>query len=631
MIYKAKTLVCLWLAFLFVFSGMQAFAITPDEELSEAMKQLNHYLTVFNDNDRKEDVSITDIRDAFMKLGSYSFASGFYQYSSVLLYLSKEDYRSAYLFKDAMKLNADFDEFIQSSDFTKQYPSIRNVEELSTYVDARIAENNAKVAESEQEKEKAVELYQKCSLFYDSTQRWFALVGGSSEQRYERALSLFQQEDYEAAYWLFKDLDEWNYKDSAVYLRICIEMTDRSWSEWLDELPKDLDLNKLDIEEQVLYRVRDKKTTTSKDSVMDGWTLVGNTQATGGFGEWSQWGPQEYTSDENRDVEKRTVYRYADLEKTSSASSSLSGWEADGNEKKYSDWGTWSNWNETPQTSSDTRQVSKQTQYSARKKQYTSSTNSSLSGWTQYNSTQSYSAWGAWSGWSTSAVSSSSTRDVDTKVETETTYTTQYNYKCYHYYNTNQGKWMQSYADNSSYPWSTKGSWKYFSSPTKLKAYGTYDGRTGYLYNGYLVFDNGTSQVASGSTSTTYYRYRDRTLTTTYSYWKWGEWSAWSTTKPSGDETRQRTIYQYRDRTMEMIYYYKRWGKWSDWSTNKYTASNQKKVETATWYRYRDRTCEPLYFFEQYGPWSDWTETKPAESDTIQIDAKTQYRYKERT
>ncbi|MCR4621791.1 MAG: hypothetical protein K5663_06875 [Clostridiales bacterium] len=618
----AKRIIALLISLLLALGPLCAFAST--DKLEDALAQLNYYLTVFSDEERSGEISLEDIADSFMDLGNYSFANGFYQYSYILLCLERNDYRAADIFKKMLEKNTRFAEYLLSDAFREKYPAMGALDDLLSYVDARIAENNGNT-------EKAIELYQNAG-FFDSTNRVMELMGGESSVRYQEALALMQAGDYKSAFSIFKELSEYGYENSKDYADFCQEMmageVTPEWSEWVDKLPEDVNKEKYEIETMKLYRSRVKQTKTDKQKGLKGWKLVGSSEQTGGFGAWSNWSAKEVKKSSTREVETRKMYRYRDLEKKTSLKSTMDGWTKYDSKTTYSAWGAWSNWSTNQATKSITRDVNSKTQYSARSKQYTTSTSSSLSGWTRYDS-KTTTSYGSWSGWSTTAVSATSTRDVETKVVNEPTYATKYHYRCYNYYNTNYGKWYQSYADTSGNSWSTSGSWVYYDSFTRLTPGNVYDGYQSYTgAQSKIWFYETTTSEQNGTKAVTYYRYRSITRSTTYYYWKWGNWTDWADTKPSGDEFSTRTVYQYRDRKATTTYYFQRWGDWSKWSTSKVSANDERKVQTTTWYRYRDKITETVYFFERWGNWSGWSQKAVEEDDNTQVEVKTRYRYR---
>lgn len=120
--------------------------------------------------------------------------------------------------------------------------------------------------------------------------------------------------------------------------------------------------------------------------------------------------------------------------------------------------------------------------------------------------------WGAWSGWSTTAVSASSTRQVETKVESVPVYGTKYTYNRWTYKSTDGKTWWSYVKYTGSSYVSGSGYWQYASSMSPFPSSGSVDGRTRYKgangYSGYW-YNQSTSQVQTGTNNITYYRYRD--------------------------------------------------------------------------------------------------------------------------
>ena len=116
--------------------------------------------------------------------------------------------------------------------------------------------------------------------------------------------------------------------------------------------------------------------------------------------------------------------------------------------------------------------------------------------------------WSAWSAWSTTPVSSSSTRDVDTKIEYEPIYVTKYHYRHWKYYNTSAKAYWYSYSEYKGTNYKKdSGKWEYKTTTSPLKKKAVIDGRQ--QYEGYwYLYDTTTEQ--NGTKAITYYRYRDK-------------------------------------------------------------------------------------------------------------------------
>lgn len=206
-------------------------------------------------------------------------------------------------------------------------------------------------------------------------------------------------------------------------------------------------------------------------------------------------------------------------------------------------WSDWSDWSETSASASDTVMAENKTQYRYSDKSTTTSTSSSLSGWTQSGSNTSYGNWGSWSSWQTSAISGSDTKEVQTS--------TVYGY--YYFRCPSCGAHMHGYP--TCYTWAggcgrssmNSGHFEAMWSTTSWNNAGLYEfhgtGKyaTDNLGGGrwFKWSDNGTARTG--------YRYRTRSKTITYSYYKWGDWSSWSDTVYSANNNRKvetRTVYR---------------------------------------------------------------------------------------
>lgn len=199
------------------------------------------------------------------------------------------------------------------------------------------------------------------------------------------------------------------------------------------------------------------------------------------------------------------------------------------------------------------------TEYRYRTKETKQSSSSSLSGWTLVDTKTSYSNWSSWSSWSTNAVSSSDTRNVETKTETQ-------------------------YQDNPGYPypiptgtisttntvprddvrWIQKFLAMYFGFDSNyLPTDGIYGGVTIYHVKD---FQRDAGLTADGSVGPS---------TVSAMLYDWQQRTAYTV-----------SYYRYQTRAETKTYYYERWGSWSSWSTTKTTATSNKEVETRTVYKY---------------------------------------------
>ena len=400
-----------------------------------------------------------------------------------------------------------------------------------------------------------------------------------------------------------------------------------NWSDWMDSLPSDVNNQGYEIDERTLYSSRTlEKTTSTTSNTMSGWELYDTVSGNGDFGPWSDWSQTQPSSLSTREIETETRYRYRDKETTTSSQSSMSGWTYDHTTYSWSDYGAWSNWSTTPAYESDTRQVKTKTQYRYRNKNYTTSSSSSLSGWTQYDHQVSY---GSWSSWQDTPVSSNNTTDVQTR-----TVYAYYYFQCPHCgaHMHGWGITCPTWAGGCGQAYIPESSWHLLWSTTPHNQVNFMDWHgTGKYYayvDGELVF-KWQDGMDRGEAVKTQYRYRS--ITHTYYYWQWGDWSSWSDSYVSGTSDRQvdtRTVYRYRDRYQIATYHYYRWGNWSSWSTTAVSETSTRQVESATFYHYRDRVTVMTYYFRRWSDWSSYSTTPVSKSDTVDVRTKTQYRYK---
>lgn len=107
---------------------------------------------------------------------------------------------------------------------------------------------------------------------------------------------------------------------------ISSENTQPEWSDWVETLPTGISEEDYEIESKTLYRSREKETTTSSESAIEGWEQYDTSVSTGDYGAWSNWSTTPVSASDTRKVEESVQYRYRDMETTTSASDTLTGW-----------------------------------------------------------------------------------------------------------------------------------------------------------------------------------------------------------------------------------------------------------------------------------------------------------------
>ena len=328
-----------------------------------------------------------------------------------------------------------------------------------------------------------------------------------------------------------------------------------AWSNW--SRTKAASSSTREVDKETRYRSRNLKTTTSSNSSMDGWKLTNTTYSWSDYGAWSDWSTTAVSASDSRKVESQKQYRYRSKSTSQqyTAWSDWSGWSTSAvsasdyrqvETRTVTDRAAYTNYRYWIYRSSNgygygTRGYQSGqgacTRYDEINLSYALPlNNASLGLYGPYDSSmfshsydnlwffgeatsvpaqthveyryrtrslRNVTNYGDWSGWSTSAVSSSSTRDVQTR--TVYRYCDRSKIATYHF---------QRWGDWSN--WTTQ----------KLTA-------------------SATTQVDSA----TFYRYRDKASKKTYIFSRWSDWSDWSETPAYKSDTKQvetKTVYRYR-------------------------------------------------------------------------------------
>ena len=212
--------------------------------------------------------------------------------------------------------------------------------------------------------------------------------------------------------------------------------------------------------------------------------------------------------------------------------------------------------------------VESKTQYSDRTNTKSTVTNSSSTPPAGYTLQSDNSYWGSWSAWSDSAVSATSTRQVETRSTlvsqgyTEYRYGSWYNGSRSHFCGAYYSGLYLRYTDWSTtkYPKQYGDTENYCPNYThyqngKHVGYVNYDGRT-FFWPQWLIGGKNYYWEESRWVDTSYYktqyRYRDYVGSYTYYKWDYGNWSDWTDTiltdsNPSDPayEVRTQTLYRY--------------------------------------------------------------------------------------
>lgn len=284
---------------------------------------------------------------------------------------------------------------------------------------------------------------------------------------------------------------------------------------------------------------------------------------------WSLWSTNVPPADAVQ-TESRTEYRYRTKDYKSGNNSSMEGYTLYNTTINQSAWSGWSAWQDAYvdnawQDGYQIRDV---------KTQSVADTNNIN--------------WGSWSGWQDAPISSSALCQVETRQVEDTNnpiYETRYSYKTvYHYYyytkTNSETNGNTSYYKNSNYPY---GPW-------------------------YVTFDSELPTTTGGtSVPVTKYKWSNHHNTGKYMYVYASDpyttqevASSWQEIVGYNQKTQYRcrtgsygtkTQYSYRTCSLTYTYYFWKWLDWSNWSTDPQTANDNKEVQTRATYRYVSNTA----------------------------------------
>lgn len=222
---------------------------------------------------------------------------------------------------------------------------------------------------------------------------------------------------------------------------------------------------------------------------------------------------------------------------------------------RYTVWdeGGWSEWSTEYPAGYDENDIEAKVQYRYKDKETTTSSSSSLEGWTLLSSEKVWGEYGPWSDWSRTYVAASDS----TQVETAPLY--RYYYFLCHGCGDHNPLSSACGCGSASNSWNQRDSTvPYNQSNSSVVSYATSKRQTTSLGDGQLwYFSSGNlNSTAVGTVDADSdgivinqgYRYRTRTQSTVYNFYRWGEWSEWSDTEVAESDSREvetRTVYRY--------------------------------------------------------------------------------------
>lgn len=217
----------------------------------------------------------------------------------------------------------------------------------------------------------------------------------------------------------------------------------------------------------------------------------------------------------------------------------------------------WSEWSETkPDAGNTDLEIESRIEYRYRDKETSTGNTKTKDGWI-YDGTYSAQV-GNWSGWQDSVISAYSNESVRREVSTQSV-TTYSSYPQYNYYR---------YAANYSGGYSSEG-WQY-------------DKQNAYFY----TFDSELGYGGTSSRGTPWYKwyYNGSNYCAVY---RCGTGYNTGGTFITYKQVATGTKTQYRYRDTNYTYNFYRWKDWSDWTTDEVTATSNREVDTRTTYRYK--------------------------------------------
>lgn len=497
-----------------------------------AISQLERYLMNLQD----DPVNIRSVAEEFQKLGNYEGSSAFYYYTLGLADASENNFVLIPMYIDALKINTGFNDRLM--ELRRNGSNIPTISEWAAYLNGRVAENEGNYAEASAQ-------YQQCLNVLDAQTRiLYALALGKQTTAAPVATPTpmpvataapTAEPVAEIAPTLYVNANsnsitlEWTATNNATNYNLYRRRSDSNLAYTLIYRGQALSYTDTSAEPNCTYSyyvvaatssgrslssyskqaiITGRSSTTSNQKVNPP-TLYANANSKSITLEWtSVSGATNYALYRRRtsyDSNYQLVYGGSSLSYTDTSASA---------NYKYTYY--------VVATTSSGQQLTSNTKEAiihGNNSGSTTTTKPSGGGTTTKPSgggtttkpsgggvTPKPQQWSAWTQWSTTPVSSSSTRQVETKVETEYTTTKSYSYSRWHYYNTGWGKWAYSYTDytGSNYK-AGSGSWEYKTTTEPLAKVGTIDGHQ--KYSDYWW--NETVSNKQEAHQVTYYRYRD--------------------------------------------------------------------------------------------------------------------------
>ena len=311
-----KFLSCLLVILTILISISFAEDLTTDEAYWENIELLSIYMRA----DPEAPVDIAALCAGFQDLHHYQFSTEFSLYSQILKHLEQNDFNNAASWLSVLQLYPEFDKYVADKEFSAKYPEIRGLTEMATYINGRREEAAYNYNE-------ASTYYKSCLKFFDSMNRYRNLFVDLNVV-VEETLDQIKNGDYSNALKNAEYLITNNHEQGQALYTVAKAQLDAAmatpiptptptaappeWSAWSSWSTTEVAANSTtQVEQKTQYRSR----------------TIAQSQDYTSWGSWSDWSTTSVSENSTRDVETRKQYRYRDTTyKTEYSYGSWSDW-----------------------------------------------------------------------------------------------------------------------------------------------------------------------------------------------------------------------------------------------------------------------------------------------------------------
>lgn len=237
-----------------------------------------------------------------------------------------------------------------------------------------------------------------------------------------------------------------------------------------------------------------------------------------------------------------------------------------------SEWGPWMTEAEYNAYTGDKSVTETRTEYRTSKRDVTDwMTNTAYADWQRFDTRTIKSDWSGWSGWQDGYVAGNDNREVETQQVVTADAYTEYRY----------GRWRSTNC--------SKGTWSHFNDIYAKKLYG------GTWYEDYTAWTTSRVSLSAYNTDWGSCSYNDSNGHGHYSggAYKWNRYVCgkdyfWE--ESQYHPRQEKTQYRYRTRYDITQYRYYKWQDWSDWSTSQAYGNDNLRIESRKLYRVKVST-----------------------------------------